>query len=44
MTTARSVKEVRGWRSRKDERDPLNWNLLCKIIVVGLYPEKCEEE
>ena len=35
-----------SWRvkNRKDERDPLNWNLPYEIIVVGIYPEACEED
>jgi len=30
-------------KNRSDERDPLNWNLPYEIIVVGVYPELCEE-
>lgn len=35
-----------SWRvkNRKDERDPLNWTPSYEIIVVGMYPEKCEED
>jgi hypothetical protein len=35
-----------AWRvkNRQDERDPLNWNLPYEIIVVGVYPESCEED
>ena len=35
-----------SWRvkNRSDERDPLNWNLPYEIIVVGVYPEPCEED
>ena len=35
-----------SWRvkNRSDERDPLNWNLPYEIIVVGVYPEACEED
>ncbi|MDH4290099.1 MAG: hypothetical protein OEW27_10435 [Aquincola sp.] len=35
-----------AWRvkNRGDEREPLNWNLPYEIIVVGVYPEPCEED
>jgi hypothetical protein len=35
-----------AWRvkNRADERDPLNWNLPYEMIVVGVYPEPCEED
>ena len=35
-----------AWRvkNRKDERDPLNWNLPYEIIVAGVYNEPCVED